>query len=211
MIITEIAACKKSKDRCNIYCEDGFVCALFFDTVLEYKLKPRLNIDNKQMEKIIFEDDCKRCFMKGCYLLSIRSRGEKELREKLKEKGFEKPVIEIAMDMLIKRGYIDDYAFATEYAEYLQKKGYGSFAVKQRLYQKGVDKEAIEMVMSEISKDDNIKAAMEYGRKAYVRALREEDCYKRRNKFIAAMGRHGFDYSIAKDVYENLEKESKDD
>ena len=76
MIITEIAACKKSKDRCNIYCEDGFVCALFFDTVLEYKLKPRLNIDNKQMEKIILEDDCNRCFMKGCYLLSIRSRGE---------------------------------------------------------------------------------------------------------------------------------------
>lgn len=207
MIITEISACKKSKDRCNIYIDGGFACALFSDTVLEYGLKTGKEISKENLEKITFEDGCKKCLMKGYYLLSFRSRGEKELRMKLMEKGFEKAQVDKAIDMLIRRGYIDDNSYASEYAEYLQKKGYGGFAIKQRLMRKGIDSDVISLVMEGISSEDNMEAALEYGRRAYVRASREEDKFKRKQKFLGAMSRHGFDYSTAKEVFERLEED----
>lgn len=207
MIITEISVCKKSKDRCNIYIDGGFSCALFFDTVAEYGLKKGKNIETDELDTIIYEDRCRLCYMKGCYLLSIRQRGERELGHKLAEKGFNSEEIAAAIDMLKSRGYIDDLAFAREYAEHLQKKGYGGFAIKQRLYQKGIDGDSINIAISELTHEDNEKAAMEYAKRAYARALREDDKYKRKNKFLSAMGRHGFDYGCAKEIFSILEKD----
>ena len=208
MIISEISACKKSKDRCNVYVDGEFVCALFLDTILDFSLKAGAVIEQDLFEKIIYEDGCKKCFIKGCSLLSVRSRGEKELRQKLLEKGFSKEQVDVAMNMLIQRGYIDDISFAREYAEYLLKKGYGGFAIKQRLYQKGIDGETVCMVIEELDSDDNMAAALEYGKRAFAKALREDDTYKRKQKFIASMGRHGFGYEIAKNVYDRLVSEA---
>ena len=104
MIITQISACKKSKDRCNIYVDGGFYCALFFDIAMEYGLKKGIEISREELDNIIREDRFKKCFFKGCALLSVRTRGEKELRLKLRDKEFSQEEIDRAITMLKSRG-----------------------------------------------------------------------------------------------------------
>ena len=210
MIITEISACSRSKDRCNIYADGDFLCALFFDTAAEHSLKVGSIINKEQLEHMLFEDGCKKCYAKACKFLSMRGRSKKELCDKLKEKGFSKEQIEYAIDEADKRGYIDDDAFAREYAEYLLSRGYGGFVLKQKLFQKGIDKETADRVIEELSDGEQLRAAMDFGTKAFAKYAREEDAFKRRNKFYAAMSRHGFGFEAAKAVYERLSGETDD-
>lgn len=209
MVITAIEACKKSKNRFNIYSLDGFVCALFYDLISEYRLKVGVDIKRELLEKIAYEDDCMKCYQKACALLSMRSRSKGEIISKLKEKGYGSRVIDHTIRMLEERKYLDDDSFAGEYAEYLQSKGYGEYVIKQKLYEKGVDKELAAQAVEELCDQDS--AAMEYGAKAYVRACREDDLYKRKNKFLAAMARHGFGYDMARTVYGRLSQGEEND
>lgn len=204
MIITDIKPCAKSNNRCNIYTDGAFSCALFLDTIEKRDLCVGKALNEKELEEIVFEDDCKKCLSKASALLGVRARSKKEIKDKLKEKGFNKEHIEYAITRLAENGYIDDESFAKEYAEYLMKKGYGGFAVKQRLFQKGIDRETAEKIVNALNDSG---AAYEYGKRAYAKYVREEDEKKRQNKFFAAMQRHGFDYDTAKSVYERLEND----
>lgn len=56
---------------------------------------------------------------KAFRLLSIRGRSIKELRSRLKEKGFEEPVAEEVIARLIELKYLDDESFASQWAQNL--------------------------------------------------------------------------------------------
>lgn len=132
------------------------------------------------------------------YCLDRRLHSERELRDKLYLK-YPPDVIDSAIEEIRELGLIDDFKFALAFAEHrrdVQKKG--PFKIKQELFSKGVGREIIEAVISEIfsTEDSQIDAALLVAEK-YKHEL-DTEAGKRR--CFAALVRRGFSYDVAKDA-----------
>jgi regulatory protein len=98
---------------------------------------------------------------KAFRLLSVRGRSIKELRLRLKEKGFEEPVVEEVIARLIELKYLDDESFARGWARNLAvNRLYGNRRIEMSLLEKGIGRRLIERSIAhtreEISERDAI-------------------------------------------------------
>ncbi|MEA1935845.1 MAG: regulatory protein RecX [Thermodesulfobacteriota bacterium] len=94
-------------------------------------------------------------------LLSVRGRSIKELRTRLKEKGFEEPVVEEVIARLIELKYLDDESFASQWARNLAvNRLYGNRRIEVSLSEKGIDRKLILQSIDEVREEISEKQAI---------------------------------------------------
>ena len=99
------------------------------------------------------------------YLIEVRDRTEKELREKLTAKGYSEEQIEDTAEFLKSYGYLDDKRYASHFIhDAINLKKWGKIRIRTELLRKGIDREAVEFAIedafSEIE-DDRVLSIME--------------------------------------------------
>ncbi len=137
------------------------------------------------------------CIKKAFVYLSYRALPVRKLKQKLKTAGFGESAIEKAVDLLLKKGYLDDEALCAEWAKALQRqKLFGLSRLKKELYAKGFDNECIATVLEELEnecdeeyKEDALKVLLE---KKFP-SLTAED-REGRAKAVAYLYRMGYTY-----------------
>jgi regulatory protein len=83
-------------------------------------------------------------------LLAMRARSEKELRAKLKEKGFDESTVEEVAARLRELNYLDDESFARQWARNLAvNKLFGNRRIEASLEEKGISRPLIREVLTE--------------------------------------------------------------
>jgi regulatory protein len=94
-------------------------------------------------------------------LLAARARSERELRTKLKEKKFDPPVVDRIVARLYELTYLDDEAFARQWARHLaMDKLSGNRRIEMNLQEKGICKAICEQVIAEIRQEAPEKEAI---------------------------------------------------
>ncbi len=79
------------------------------------------------------------------YLIEFKDRTEKELREKMRGKGYEENSIEDEIEFLKNYGYIDDSRYATHFVhDAINIKKWGKIRIRTELSRKGIDRETID-------------------------------------------------------------------
>ncbi len=131
--------------------------------------------------------------------LSFRRRTEKEIRDKLKSKGFDEKSIKSTIDKLKGYDLINDSEFATAWVkERLAYKPRGKKLLRQELWKKGIEKEIIDQVTEELCQDED-KSALELLQKIKKRYQNLEPKVARR-RMLSLLLRRGFSYEIAKNT-----------
>ena len=91
-------------------------------------------------------------------LLKIRLRSEKEVRDKLRQKGFSEPTVDEAVGYFKAIGLIHDRQFTRTWIASRLNKPFGIHRIRFELKEKGIDpelmKEEFEQAMSEYSEMD---------------------------------------------------------
>jgi len=83
--------------------------------------------------------------------LARRSQGTKELEKKLLDKGFETGLVKNIIEVLLKRGLLDDYEVAYRWAQSrIRDRLWGSAKVYGFLREKGIDGDVIARVQEEV-------------------------------------------------------------
>ena len=78
-------------------------------------------------------------------LIEFKDRTEKELRGKLREKGYEENSIDDEIEFLKNYGYIDDKRYAEHFThDAINIKKWGKVRIRTELLRKGVDRETID-------------------------------------------------------------------
>ncbi len=78
-------------------------------------------------------------------LIAVKDRTEKELSQRLAEKGYDEREIAEAMAFAAEYGYTDDRAYARKYIrEGVNLKNYGFSRIRAELLKKGVDRYVVE-------------------------------------------------------------------
>ena len=98
-------------------------------------------------------------------VIEYRDRTEKELREKLKEKGFGENLIDDELEFLKSYGFINDARYAERFtADAINLKKWGKSRIKSELIRKGVDRELIDNTIEDAFleiDDDRLFAEMQ--------------------------------------------------
>lgn len=150
---------------------------------------------------------------KAFRLLSVRGRSTKELRLRLKEKGFEEPVVEKVIARLLDLKYLDDESFAREWTRNLAvNRLYGNKRIEVSLLEKGIDRKLIEQsiarVREEISEKQAINKLME--KKVKGKKIIELDEKEKRRLAQNLMGK-GFPAGLIFEMLGRSEEEFAND
>lgn len=137
-------------------------------------------------------------------LLSFRDRSEKEIRDFLKKKTEN---IDEIIEELKEQRFIDDEKFAKAWVESRRRsKKKGAIAIKQELWQKGIDRETIDSIMYQVSSIKGEEEVAEEALEKKLRLWRNLSGMELRKKATDFLMRRGFEYEVAKQVVEKLLK-----
>ena len=204
-VITKIESQKKSEDRVNIYVDEKFFMAIYKELVFTFNLKKGDIIDEENLKNILKDEMFLKAKNKALNILSRASQSEKKIREKLSN-DFEEDTIDDVVDFLSKYNFINDNELASKIVSTnFNLNKYGKNKIKQNLYNKGLDKSAIDEAMNEIDSDTEFENALYLAEKRYDR-VKNEDPKKAYAKIANHLAYKGFSYDIIKSVLNKIFK-----
>ncbi len=125
--------------------------------------------------------------LKAMELLLYKSRSEKELRDKLSQKGYPEEEIEAAVQYVSRFGYLNDETFAEQYVA-LRKDRKGKNALRMELREKGIREEIIEEALAGMEEaEEDVVYALLVRRAGEPHELEEKE-YRRLFGYCARRG-----------------------
>ncbi len=159
-------------------------------------------LDDEALTDLQGKVNARRAFNKASDLLALRDHSEKELLQKLRQKGFADGAEE-AMEKLKSYGYLDDSRFALRFAQELQRvKHYGKKRIEQELYRKGVSRDVVSDTLAQLSFDEDALPAL-----IERRYLRQLDTEKGVQKTVAALQRMGYSFGEIRDALRKVQED----
>lgn len=118
--------------------------------------------------------------------------------------------IEAAVAALVTRGYLDDRKFAVTLVERMRARGSSGRRIEHSLSEKGISRAlAREVIANATGPGDELLAAISYARRRRLGPFRldPEIRAERRQRDLAALGRSGFAYDVARRIIEASDAE----
>jgi regulatory protein len=216
MEITQVERQKKNPRRFNIFLNGVFAFGADEDTVVNFRLLKGKKFEESDLDKILFETEVGKIMDRMYGLFGIRQRSEKEVRDYLRNLSFKRKikdqeeisevVIENVIQRLKVKNLINDEQFAKAWMEARQKsKLKGKRAIAAELYQKGIDREIVNELLSNESTEQNSEENLaEQALEKKMRSLKNLPEMELKRKALEFLMRKGFDYSVAKETVEKV-------
>jgi len=136
-------------------------------------------------------------------LLAHRGRTRKEVRERLRQKGFPGRVIEQVIKRFVELNYLDDRAFAFNWADMkLSAKPCGRRLIESELRKKGVDDRVLKEVVEKVyAGKDEASMARSVAKARFKKAV-SGDRRKERDRVYRLLLRRGFAPEVVNEVVE---------
>jgi len=195
--ILEILPQKRRKDRFNILDEEGFMLSLSAETIARHHIRPGMVLGEELLETLRAEDTV--CYAKelSAAYLAYAPRTKAQLRKHLLAKGIDPVSAETAIGSMEEYGYIDDGAYAEEFAKSASKK-MGAAAIRAKLLEKGVSREIVEERAAPSPEEQREAAAVLIAKLRQKLADLPE--HTRRRRIYGTLMRRGFLYEDVKDL-----------
>ncbi len=198
--ITKIEVQKRNKERVNVYIDNVYAFAAFSELVYKENLRINCEVDEEKLLSIAKKENLAKCKETALKIIERSYKTEKEMQKRLMEKGFDSDSINIVISFLKEYNFINDNNYTKMYVKD-KMASQGKQKIKYSLIRKGISSDIIDNVIEEIRVDDEKEVAFELAKKKYKSLLRsEKDRYKLWNKLCRYLVGRGYDYSISKDV-----------
>lgn len=201
--VTLLERQKKNQERVNVYLDGEFAFGLNIMDALQ--LKKGQELDEPAIAELKHKDSIVKAIDAAANLLSYRPRSIQEIRQKLSKKGYEDIVIEIAIERMLDRKYLDDRAFARFWIESRNRsKPRGKRALSYELRNKGVSDAIIRELLDDMV--DESSGAYEAAQKR-IRRMRGKTQYEFKQKVGAFLQRRGFNYEAVNQALDTIIEE----
>ena len=189
--ITSISPQTNHPDRYSVFINDKFAFGISAFDLLTLSLKEGNVLSDAEYKDILNSLDESKCQDYANGLISAKMYTEKKLRQKLKDRNFSDDTINIVVLRLKEYGYIDDVVYAEMFVNEVKQK-YGTYKIRQKLFERGVPIEVIEEALTEL---DNLDTAVSHLKtKLRCKPVQSEDV----PKLLRFLAQKGFSYDDAK-------------
>jgi regulatory protein len=197
--ITKIEAQKRRPHRYSVFIDDKFAFGLDDEVVAKFELKKGQDVNEPTLKKILLRESENKAKETALRFLSFRRRTEKEIKDKLKQKGFDENILKRTVEKLKEYDLINDLEFATAWVkERLEYKPRGKKLLRQELWKKGIKKEIIDQALNESCQNED-KSVLDLLEKIKSRYKNLEPQVARRRMYGFLL-RRGFSYETVKTV-----------
>lgn len=199
MKITAIKQQVKDHARYSIFVDNKFSFGLSELGLINSGIKIGQEISEEDLANYIDSAELDKLYGRVLNLLARRPRSEWEIRDYMKRKNVEQEKIDTILNMLSKRGYVDDKEFATRWVENRRLlKSISRRKLVVELKQKRISEDVISEVIAQDETDDLEVLRDEIAKK------RHQTRYQEDSKLIAYLARQGYNYGDIKQALEEL-------
>jgi len=192
-VITRLVASKGRPKKVKVYLDGKYAFSLEAAVALQARLRIDQELNQPKIDRLEHENGLKKTLAAANHLLSFRPRSEKEIRQKLLQKGFDTAIVTESVNYLKEHGLLDDAAFARYWAE-----NRASFSPRSRrmvqleLRQKGVSADLAEETAEGL---DDEAGAYQAGSKRASR-MDVSDYEEFRRRLGEYLRRRGYGYDV---------------
>lgn len=202
--ITNVEVQKKNKNRVNVYIDEEFAFSCDAEIVYKYGIKKNNEVNAKQLMEIMEEENFVKCKNSALRIIERTYKTEKEITDKLREKGYDEKSINRTIDFMEEYNLLNDKKYTDMYIKD-KIKVQGINKIKYNLLRKGVCEEVIRDKITNISKDDEKEGALKLAQKKYNQIInREQDKYKVSQKLYRFLVSKGYDYDCINEVIKKV-------
>jgi regulatory protein len=199
--VTKISIQQKRDDRYSVYIDGRYAFSLSDLDLAASGLKVNQEITGLRIQELQDQSQIGKALDRAYNYLSFRPRSSKEMRDYLKKKDYDDPLIEKVMDRLHQNKLLNDSDFAAAWVRERQlTQPRSKQHLRQELRQKGIDSQIIDDVLNEISNDMQQVAIRDL-----IQKKRLLNRYDDKQKLMAYLAGKGFKYGEIKQALEELE------
>lgn len=202
MIITRVNPIRKSLNQ--LYIDGEAAVQIDKEVFLLSPYKEGSEISDEELFELLEKSEQKRAKSRALYYLERKNYFKKDLLNKLCP-AFTKEIARFAVDRMEEIGLVNDLDYGKIYArDMINFKKFGKIRVKSELYRKGIDKEIIEEILSELweDEDNSVQNIIDILEKRYSNFAEDE---KIKRRAIAFLQRKGYNFSQIKQAVKDLE------
>lgn len=220
--ITKLTPGVKDPNRVNVFLDGHFVLSLDVNQVIDLGLKVRQSVTKERLSELQRASEFGKLYQRSLEWVLTRPHSVRETHDYLKRRQikrrqlnrqrareekkplaeFDDALIEMVIERLVEKKYVDDRKFAEFYVEnrYLRK-GISHKRLRMELKNKGIGQDMINQVFEQVprNEDEEIKKVIAKKRKKY-------------NDFqlVGYLARQGFNFHNAKTAVEEYGNEESD-
>ena len=147
--ITSLSIQEHNKNKCNLYLDGEFFAGVSLETVMKFRLKVGIEIDQKELADLVFDSEKVLALEKSIAYTSKNLKAKKQVVSYLEKKGYSYEVVKYCIDKLCEYNLINDEEYAKRYIESTAKKQ-GKRLTEYKLMMKGLKKENISVVYDDL-------------------------------------------------------------
>lgn len=202
--ITKIEIQKRNKERVNLFLDGEYAFSLSAELVYKESLKVNGNVDGIKLKALAEKETKIRCKNSALRIIEKNYKTEKEVRDKLKLKGYDEIAISESIKFLKEYNFLNDNSYTKMFIkDKLNTRG--SNKIKYELIKKGVSKEIIEKELLNVDREDEKTVALNLAKKKIVTIKKNEsDNYKASGKLYRFLISKGYNYDVVKDVVKEV-------
>lgn len=202
--ITAISSQRRNPDRYSIFIDGEFVLGIDKKTVEDMDLRVGKLVDEKDLKKITSQEELNKAQTYALMLLGYRERSLREIKMRMRQKGYEEKLVEKVVKYLKDRNLINDKRFTQLWAESRIKKGYGRWRIQSELEQKGVNREIADEILKDLySGIDEVQVALDLVEKKRWVSKEPPRLTERVSNLLR---RRGFSFEVISNVVEKIHK-----
>lgn len=194
LAVTSISPQKRNSDRFSLFHKKQFLVGVSSQTLSEFSLQQGTFLTKELFNKLIASEELRSAKERAYRLLARREHGTEELRRKLLRKDLDPGVVDEVITQCREKKLLDDYAYASSFSQdKFQLRNWGPHKIKSSLFSKGVPRDIISNVISELKENiDPVQTCLELAVKRRRHFLREPDEFKRKQKIFRYLAGKGY-------------------
>jgi regulatory protein len=211
-VITAIVASPRKAGRFDLLADGRYEATLSIEAIERLGLVVGREYDalRQQVER---EAVVLATYDRALNLLALRARSSRELRRYLVRKGESPDHVDAAIARLQAAGFLDDAAFARQFA---RSKAVGAGMSRRRIQQelgrRGISREVSDGAITDAFEEEQLDEAtlVEQAARKKLRALTQLDADTRKRRLFAFLARRGYDLDDIKRVIQAVVAEEID-
>ena len=212
MIYLKILKYKKlSSGRYKLELEDAQAVELYEETILKFELLLKKKFDYSKMLEILDYDKKWEVYYVGLRALKSRFKSTKELRDYLTKKDYSYDFVDMAIEKLLKQGYLNDELFAKSYINnQIVTSSRGPMKIANDLFNKGISQIIVNKEIAVFTEDLQFEKINKIIRMS-LKSNRTRGGIVLKNKIINDLIVSGYDLSIINKVISDYEFDSNEE
>lgn len=198
--ITKIEVQKRNKNRVSVFLNHEYTFSCSSELVYSYKLKVGNKVDLEYLKDLAQEDNFLCCKNDAMRVIEKSYKTEKEMYDKLINKGYDESVVKKTIEFLKSYSFVDDLKYTELYIKE-KIRSQGKNKIKYSLLKKGIDEKLVKEKLSQVDSDIEYSVAETLAIKKYELIKKtEKDCRKQYKKLGDYLIRNGYDTEVVSSI-----------